>query len=78
MFLKQLKKVHINQTDVIFNDNDLPRCCGLCDFGTPWISSLNDTDFSNDTDLSGIELERKQENRKNEKFIFTGIFLKLF
>lgn len=43
-----------NQTDVIRKDIDLPWCCGLCDLGRPWISSLNDTDFSNDTDLSAI------------------------
>lgn len=47
-----------NYTEVIFNDIDLPRCCGLWVFGTPCISSLNDTDFSNETDLS--------ENRKKE------------
>lgn len=45
---------NLNQTDVIRKDIDLPWCCGLCDFGRPWISSLNDTDFSNDTDLSAI------------------------
>lgn len=39
-------------TGVIRKDIDLPWCCGLCDFGKPWISSLNDTDFSKDTDLS--------------------------
>lgn len=31
---------------------DLPMCWGLCAFGTPWISSLKETDFSKDTDLS--------------------------
>lgn len=41
-----------NYTDVIRKDIDLPWFCGLCDLGRPWISSLNDTDFSNDTDLS--------------------------
>lgn len=45
------------QTAVIFRDIDLPGCCGLCDFGRPWMSSLNDTDFSNDTDLSGTNVE---------------------
>lgn len=33
-------------------DIDLPMCCGLWWGLIPWISSLNDTDFSNDTDLS--------------------------
>jgi hypothetical protein len=58
-------------TDVIFNDIDLPRCCGLCVFGTPCMSSLNDTDFSNDTDLSENK-ENKNKNTKNygEKFRF--------
>ncbi len=48
------KKENINciHTAVIFNDIDLPGCWGMWDFGTPWMSSLNETDFSNDTDLS--------------------------
>lgn len=40
------------QTAVILSENDLPGCCGVCDFWTPCMSSLKDTDFSNDTDLS--------------------------
>lgn len=40
-----------NHTGVILKDIDLPMCCGLWAF-TPCNSSLNDTDFSNDTDLS--------------------------
>lgn len=47
-------------------DIDLPWCCGLCDFGNPWISSLNDTDFSNDTDLSA---ERKMMRKERTQFI---------
>ena len=27
----------------------------MCDLGTPCMSSLNDTDFSNDTDLSEMK-----------------------
>lgn len=50
------KKLYIStQTAVILRDIDLPGCCGLCDFGRPCMSSLNDTDFSNDTDLSEKE-----------------------
>lgn len=45
-----------HQTAVIFRDIDLPGCWGVCDFGRPWISSLNDTDFSNDTDLSEMKI----------------------
>lgn len=53
--INNLQKIIINyciHTAVIFNDIDLPGCWGMWDFGTPWMSSLNDTDFSNDTDLS--------------------------
>lgn len=64
----------INHTDVIFNDKDLPICCGLWAFGTPWMSSLNDTDFSNETDLSEInenenfgEKENREKNVRDEK-----------
>lgn len=53
-----------NYTDVIRNDIDLPWCCGLCDLGRPWISSLNDTDFSNDTDLSETFI------KNNSKYLF--------
>lgn len=51
--IQRQKKILIAiHTAVIFNDIDLPGCWGMWDFGTPWMSSLNDTDFSNDTDLS--------------------------
>jgi hypothetical protein len=46
---KNYNKAH--HTEVILRDIDLPICCGLWDF-TPWISSENETDFSNETDLS--------------------------
>ena len=56
------RKWAINHTDVIFNDKDLPICCGLWAFETSWMSSLNDTDFSNETDLSEINGTKKERD----------------
>lgn len=58
------RKWAINHTDVIFNDKDLPICCGLWAFETPWMSSLNDTDFSNETDLSEIKEDKRGDTNE--------------
>lgn len=69
---KKCNTPSINHTDVIFNDKDLPICCGLWAFGTPWMSSLNDTDFSNDTDLSGNNENVYSYLCEDEKTLWKG------
>lgn len=67
----QRRQIH---TDVMRKDIDLPWCCGLCDFGRPWMSSLNDTDFSKETDLSARKewifwFRGKRKKREGKKII---------